>query len=61
MVKDKKSKKCATCKRSDIFFDGCSILDCPNRKRITANYQDSTAPFCQNGGGYIKEPTSKDN
>lgn len=30
------SKRCHTCARADKFFDGCSVVNCPKRKRVTA-------------------------
>jgi hypothetical protein len=28
--------RCGTCKRGPLYYQGCSVVDCPQRKLITA-------------------------
>ncbi len=37
MAKDKKPLKCEACSKSS-GFDGCSKVECPKRKPVTASY-----------------------
>lgn len=31
-----RAKKCGACGRPTTYFDGCSIVECPQRKPLTA-------------------------
>lgn len=45
-VVPKQSSHCHHCIRPQIYFEGCSIIECPMRRRITA--QQSYTPKSEN-------------
>lgn len=58
-------KVCVTCKRGPNFWEGCSRIECPQRKPITANSHTvflnrTVAPTELIDGGSRKVPTDKE-
>ena len=62
------SKRCPRCDRAEKFFDGCSRVECPERKQLTAapvgDPYDVKARGVKRGGyvptshGLRREPTN---
>lgn len=68
-----KGEHCISCNRTKLFWDGCSHIECPERKPITAqpvgepfatyakSGQDIKKPYENSSGdGIRREPTSKE-
>lgn len=44
VVRRKSEAMCFECKRSPIFYEGCSLIECPMRKPITAQPKNYRPP-----------------
>jgi len=58
-----KAKRCQQCNKTEMHFEGCSHVECPERKTVSAAPPDEQGErwYCGGGvwgNGYRKEPTN---
>ena len=58
-------EKCARCNRTSNYFEGCSHMECTERRTVSAAPPDEGEErwYCNGGvwgNGYRKEPTNHD-
>jgi hypothetical protein len=61
------AEKCSTCQRGAAYFEGCSHVECPKRKPVTAQAIGDTYGCHARGvlfglaanGGVRREPTTR--
>jgi hypothetical protein len=58
-----KQEKCTACNRGESYFEGCSIVECPKRKNITArqaNFPMTMDNLMHFTGSVAMVPTNQD-